>query len=142
MKIQFSKAQKKLAILWFISSGIILAIMIFFSSQHDKFSPKDNEAWGWIFSSILPTLSLIITIFVMDVNNRTPSRRGVDRFYFRLVFSISLFYFLVILWVLLADNPEPGIVVRMERSNMYLGPLQGLVAATIGIFFIKRDTNG
>ena len=142
MRIKFKLAQKRLAILWFIAAALIFIIMLHFTFSGDKLKDHVNEAWGWVFPNLLPTLSLIITIFVVDIQSKSRANPSVERFYFTLVFGISIFYLAVLLWILLQPNPNPGIIGRMKQSSIFLGPLQGIVGAAIGMFFIKRSSEG
>ena len=140
MKITFNEAKKKLATTWFVAAGIIF-ILMFLQTLGGKFDPYANEAWGWLFANILPSLTLIITVFVADIKISKAKDKKVDSFYYRLVFYISLFYFstmlfLILLQPLLSSN---GIIEVMKKSSIYLGPFQGIVSGAMGLFFVKKE---
>ena len=70
-------------------------------------------------------------------------------FFFRLAFWLSLFYFLILFIVIFAPainqvvtgdaaTPEARLT-GMERSNIFLGPLQSFVVGVIGALFILRQ---
>ena len=138
MKIDFFSAQKQLATLWFVSAGLIF-IFMFLQTLNGKYETMTNEAWGWLFTSVLPTLSLILSVFLFDIRNPEKQVSMVDRFYFRFVFFLTFFYFLIILAILLSqpliDKP---IISLMKDSTIYLGPFQAVITGAMGLFFIKK----
>jgi len=139
MKIEFNIAKKHLATLWFVLVGLIF-ILMFTQTLMGKYENKVSEAWGWLFPSVLPTLSLIITVFVFDIGHQQNKVLRVDKFYYRMVFGLSLFY-LFTLFAILLLQPVIGvpIITLMKDSSMYLGPFQGLISASMGLFFIKKE---
>jgi hypothetical protein len=139
MKIEFILAQKKLATLWFVFVSLIFVIM-FLQTFSGKYETKISEAWGWLFPTVFPTLSLIITVFVFEIRNPQKQALRVDRFYFRFVFYLSLFYLVLIMAILLLQ-PIYGdpIISVMKDSNIYLGPFQAIVTGAMGLFFIKKE---
>jgi hypothetical protein len=139
MKIDYLLAKKNLATLWFVLVGLVF-ILMFIQTLSGKFEDNVNEAWGWLFPTVLPTLSLILTVFVFDIRNTQKQVLKVDRFYFRLVFSLSLFYMILILSILLLQ-PFFGqpIISLMKGSNIYLGPIQAIITGAMGLFFIKKE---
>lgn len=136
MHINFTAAKKKLATLWFILAGIIILVMILMS--FNKIKAFLDVAWSWLFPNILPSLSLILTVFLIDIQQKNEEKK-VDRFYFRLAFLISTFYLLAILGILLSAGFGFNLKEAMESSNFYLGPLQGIVGASLGLFFYKKE---
>ncbi|MFD2568379.1 hypothetical protein [Pseudotenacibaculum haliotis] len=136
--IRFQTAKKKLATLWFIASGIIFILMILLS--FDKLKNDLSDAWGWLFPNILPTLTLILTIFFTDMQQANPqNEKMVDKFYFKLSFYLSLFYLIVLLSTILSAGLGFDIMESMENSNFYLGPIQGIIGASLGLFFFKTQ---
>lgn len=138
MKIDFFSAQKQLATLWFVSAGLIF-IFMFVQTLNGKYETMANEAWGWLFTSVLPTLSLILSVFVSEIRNTQKLALKVDRFYFRFVFFLTFFYFIIIVAILLSqpiiDRP---IISLMKDSTIYLGPFQAVITGAMGLFFIKK----
>ncbi len=139
MKIEMIKAKKKIATLWFIFSGVIL-LLIMIQSIMGRFETKSDEAWGWILPTIIPTLSLILSIFIVDIRNTRSSKIFVDIFYYRLTISFSAFYLLTVLLIILLQ-PFTGtpIITLMKNSNIFLGPFQGLVSSSMVFFFFKES---
>ena len=74
MTIEFKKAKHKLSTVWFVFSAVLLSIMLVMS-LNGKFGEKESEAWGWFLPTVLPTLSLILAIFLADINEKKPSAK-------------------------------------------------------------------
>ncbi len=134
------KCKKSLAIIWFVGSGVIF-MLIFLQTMFGKFSGEEDKAWGWFLPTVMPTLSLIIGVLVMDTRRGLMNiEKKIDPFLYRLAMSLSGVYFFVILAsIIIQPFTSMTILNILERSNLWLGPLQGLVAASIGAFFIKGE---
>lgn len=137
MKVSMKKCKKKLAVLWFSGASILLAIFIL-QTNFGHYGDKAKEAWSWLLPSILPTLSLIIIVLVMDTLGKGVKTENVDRFMFRLSFYLS-FAYLSIIFLIILTQPFASMtpLELMNQSNIYLGPFQGLVSASLGAFYVK-----
>lgn len=62
--IDFEKAKQRIALVWFILSPVII-ILVLLLEINGKFTSKSSEAWGWLFSNILPTLTLMLSVFFL-----------------------------------------------------------------------------
>ena len=134
-------AQKKLMLLWCISALIAFLFMIV-KSIGDMYGSKTDDAWSWFLPTILPTLSLMITVAVIDFTQTPNDDKQSDIFLFRIAFWLSFIYlFLLIFTVLNPMNYDAGPIDLMKKSNLWLGPLQGLVSAALGAFFIKSKNS-
>ncbi|MBE99790.1 hypothetical protein [Flavobacterium coralii] len=141
MKIQFESAKKRIAILWFTFAAVVFLIL-FLQTVKGKYESNITEAWGWYCQNILPSLSLIVSVFIFDSTNGTVRNRSVEKFHFNIAFFLSLFYLLVIIGVILSQPfAKTSPIVWLQQSNIYLGPLQGIATGAIGIFFIKRSND-
>jgi len=137
MKISWTKSKKYLATLWFIGSGLIFLTLII-QTIMGRYVDNVNEVWKWFLPTIMPSLSLIIGVFVMDARGREEKIVTADRFFLRLSFGLSLLYLIVVsLTILLQPFSKLSPVELMKQSNLWLGPFQGLVSASLGAFFIK-----
>lgn len=138
MKISFENAKRKLSQPWFVAAAILFIIM-FLQTIGGKFEDKNVEAWGWLTQNLLPTLSLIIAVFVTESSVESMDKE-IEKFYFNLAFGMSIFYLCIVVGVLLSGPfSSKGLIEWLQSSSIYLGPFQGLVVATIGIFFIKKS---
>ena len=134
--------KKKLACLW-VSVGLALFILLVFQSIFGKFGTRVEEAWAWFLPTIMPTLSLIIGVLVLDFSSTRQQDKRIDRFFFRLAFSLSAVYLaLVILVPIIQPLTSLSPFELMKRSNFWLAPLQGAVAAVLGAFFVKGAREG
>jgi hypothetical protein len=132
------QAKKRLAKLWFILGGSLFILMLALT-LNGKFEEFTDKAWGWFFPNVLPTLSLMISVFLFDQSSSEANTKELEIFYFQIAFYISLFY-LCILFIIILTSPITGkpMLDQMEQSSLYLGPIQGLVAGAVGLFFIKE----
>lgn len=140
--ISVKACKKRLAYLW-ISVGLVLFVLLVLQSTLGKFGTRVEEAWAWLLPTIMPTLSLIIGVLVLDVSPTRHRDKQIDRFLFRLAFNLSAIYLALVMLVPLIQpftNFSPFELMR--RSNFWLGPLQGLVAAVLGAFFVKGERQG
>lgn len=132
-------AKKRLVTLWFLSGAILFLIMLIMTFK-GKFEDFPDKAWGWLFPNILPTLSLMISVFLFDQSNKQSNTKAIEKFYFQFAFFMSLFYILILfLTILTAPLTGNALLSQMEQSSLYLGPIQGLVAGAIGLFFLKKS---
>jgi cytochrome bd-type quinol oxidase subunit 2 len=88
----------------------------------------------------MPTLSLITGVFVMDIRGATDREKKVDRFLYRLALILSVAYlFVVLLFIILHPYSEWMAIRFLNESNLWIAPLQGLVGALLGAFFVKKE---
>ena len=137
MQIKKQTCKKRLAILWICGAGVSFFIL-FVQSIMDHYGDDVPDAWAWLLPTIMPTLSLIIGVLVADAMGRSMQMETVDIFIYRLAFYLSLTYLLVVAMQLFAQpfSPIPPLEL-MRKSNLWLGPYQGLVSACLGAFFIS-----
>jgi hypothetical protein len=137
MNLSMANCKRRLAALWFIGAGILFFILLG-QAIMGRFGGRVGEAWSWLFPTILPTLSLMIGVLVMDALGHGVKTKEIDAFLFRLTFWLSTAYLLAVLLVI-ALQPFSSLSPfdLMGQSNLWLGPFQGLVAASLGAFFVK-----
>lgn len=142
MKIEIAIAQRKLAVLWYVWAGFLTLIM-FFQSVLGRYESHVSDAWGWLLPTLMPTLSLITGVLVLQSRESTKDRRkNVDQFYYRLALSFSAGYLFFVTISILGQplfESYSGVtpLETMNLASLLLGPLHGLVAAVVGIFFVK-----
>ena len=128
--------KKRLAKLWFIFSGIIFFVVLF-QTFFDRFGLQTEFVWRWLVPTIFPSLVLIISVYGADVARRSTLNIKVDNFVFLLAFWISFSYLCVVL-LHIAFIPIIGgqnFLELLSKSHLWLGPMQGLVAGILGVFF-------
>jgi hypothetical protein len=136
--------KRQLAVIWFTGSAVLFGLVLV-QSLLNRYGDEVNRVWGWLLPTVLPTLSLIIGQLVFDAVQGGQAGRMMDRFLFRLTAVLSVAYLLAVLLVFLLQ-PVSGLgpLELMTGANVWLGPVQGLVAAAMGAFFVKaaRDEQG
>lgn len=142
--VDFKHAQKRLALLWFPWSGILF-LVVFLQSIFGRYGEDVAQAWEWLLPTIVPTLSLIIGVFVVQAKGQGQEGRSVERFTYLLTFWVSAFYLLLVsLTILLGPVAESlgsaSPLQLMSRSHLWLAPCQGLAVASLGAFFFNVDS--
>jgi len=138
MKTDYFSSQKKISKVWFLGAGLIFSI-IFLQTVFGRYEDKVIDAWSWALPTVLPTLSLILGVFLNEINSNHESK-VIDKFYYSITLYLSIFYLIIILLILLLQPlTNTSLIQLMKTSNIFLGPLQGIVAASVGLFFVKRE---
>jgi len=140
--ISTKACRNHLAILWFVG-GLVLFVLFVFQSIFGKYGAKAEEAWAWFLPTILPTLSLIIGVLVVDAaaaEEKDKKDKQIGRFIYRVAFGVSTVY-LVLVGIVPLVQPFTSLspFELMKLSGLWLGPVQGLVAAALGVFFVKGE---
>lgn len=138
-KISSTTGRKRLATLWFLGGGMLFAVLVL-QSVTGKYDPRVDEAWGWLLPTLMPSLSLIIGVLVAHAVAPRDRERLVDPYIFWLAFGLSAAYLAAVAFTVLVQpfvSMDP--LELLKRSSLWLGPLQGLVAATLGVFFTKGE---
>lgn len=138
MRIPLEKAKRLLAILWF-GMGLVL-FMVMVGQSFGYYGDRTKEAWDWFLPNVVPTLTLIIGVLVSDAQGKSDRAGDVDLFIFRLALGLSAIYLaavaLTVFVVPFVSEAKP--LQLMKTSNDYLVPLQGLVSAALGAFFVNK----
>lgn len=136
--IQLDTAQARLAAVWFVGTALVL-ILVILQSLMNRFGNRTQEAWEWLLPTIMPTLGMILSGLVGTAFDPLSSAVIVRRLFYRVAIWLSAFYQLLILLTILVQpftNMEP--VDLMHRSNLWLGPIQGLVGVALGVLFVSK----
>jgi hypothetical protein len=139
--VSMDVAKKKLALIWFAGSGVTFAIVLI-QTFFNHYGAQADQAWSWLLPSVLPTLSLIVGVLVSDAVQRDHVDTRIDPFLLRCAAGFSAVYLLVVLGTILLQPAAQGVtpLTLMHRSQLFLGPFQGLVSALLGAFFVKSGT--
>ena len=129
--------KRRLATLWFLASGFLF-LVVTTQTIFGKYGDQATDAWGWLLPTILPTLSLILGVLVMDARGKVVREQEVDRFLFDLTVGLSAVYLLMVaLTIFVQPLVSTGAIALMKQSKLWLGPFQGLVSGSMGAFFVK-----
>ena len=141
--IGLSDAKKRLALLWFPASGALF-LLVMLQTAFGHYGDHWRDAWSWLLPTIVPSLSLMVAVFSMDLRGNSDTDRQVERFGFSLCFWISVFYFgtvaLTILLGPMAEQFGTSSLDLMTESQLWLAPLQGIVSGVLGWFFVKPES--
>ncbi len=139
-RMSYAEAQKWIATTWFSFAGLLILILVALSVT-GRFGDKTEAAWSWLVPTFVPTLGLIIGVLVTQQLGKAKRPRYADRFLFRLVWLASIFYLVLLAASLLlfplAQNVSP--LEFLEQSSLWLVPIQGVVSAGLGAFFVAAD---
>jgi hypothetical protein len=126
--MDLAPARRQLAALWFIGAAppfLCLAVRtLAFPERFDV-----QAAWGWLLPTLLPTLSLLVGVLALGPPQQ---RREVDPFLLGLARWLSAIYLVLVMASLLFAWARGS---DLRTANLFLGPLQGLVAGVLTFFF-------
>jgi hypothetical protein len=133
-----------LAGIWFAGGGLCFLVLVV-QSQLGTYEPQTGDVWGWFLPTVMPTLALIVGALVADYRKAPAADAATQRSplgpIFLLGAILSAFYLLLVALsiVMPALQVDTAPITLMQRSNFYLGPLQGLCVAALGFFFQSKS---
>ena len=140
-------ARWRLGAVWFAGSGLIFALLVV-QSIAGVYEDRAQSIWGWVLPNLVPTLSLMIGVFAGAalLEEADTDKMRVRRGFYRLSVGLSCFHLMAVLLTILAQPLMPALSAEstvdprasLEMSNLWLGPLQGFVAATLGTLFFSK----
>lgn len=129
--------KKRLGLLW-LSSSLVIFLILVGQSIFGKFGDHVEKAWAWFLPTVMPTLMLIVSVWAHDALQEKGGTHKVDRSMYVVSVVLSLLYlFTVAATFLVQPFTDMSLLVLMQLSNLWLGPLQSLVAGALGVFFVK-----
>lgn len=137
-RIPSKTAKRRLATVWFIGTGVLF-IVLMLQSMLGNYGTGTEEVWNWFLPNVVPTLTLVVGVMVSDALGRSEDTGDVDRFIFRLAFWLSIGFLLALsLPVFIAPFSELPPPQLLKSSLLWVVPLQGLVSAALGAFFVNK----
>ena len=138
--LSLDRVRALLATLW-LGLGSLIFIIVVVQSLLGKFGANAQNAWGWLLPTLMPTLTMIITVLGYTALNATFSNSVVRRSFFWVAFFLSAMYLVLILIPILIQPfvPSSDPIELMRTSNLWLGPFQGLVASALGVLFVSKE---
>ena len=138
------KAMWWLAGIWFIGAGLCFIVLVG-QSQVGIFESDTGAVWGWFLPTVMPTLSLIVGALVADYRKNPAGATDAGKLAAGPVFwlgaALSAFYLVLVGMAITIASLQVDIapLALMQRSNLWLGPLQGLCVAALGFFFQSKS---
>ena len=134
------EAQKRISLVWFVGAGLLFLTLVL-QSIMGRYGTQVDAAWGWFLPTVMPSLSLIIGVLVSEARGLIQGSAAINVFVFRIAVWLSAGYLvLVALTILLVPFTSESAVTLMTKSNLWLGPAQGLVSAALGAFFVSKSS--
>ena len=128
----------RLAGVWLGTSALIV-VLVALQSLLGKYGDHTQDAWGWLLPTIMPTSGVIVTGLVVTALDSATSGSVVRTSFYRLAVALSIFYLaLVLLTILVQPLTGADALDLMKRSNLWLGPIQGLVGSALGVLFASK----
>jgi len=139
--ISLDAVRSRLAVVWLGGATIILLVLVL-QSLLGHYCDKVQEVWGWLLPTLTPTLGLIVTVLGYTALDPKALEAVVRRSFFIMSLWLSVLYLILVLVVILIQ-PFVGAdcvkaVELMRMSNLWLGPVQGLVASALGVLFVSK----
>jgi len=137
--ILLDEVRWKLARIWLIMGGIFFLLLII-QSVMGKYAGKVQNVWGWALPTIMPTMSLIVTVLGAGaVEDGKEDKTKVKKPFYLTVYWLSVVYLGIVLGTLLAEPFTPfDSVELLNLSNFWLGPFQGLVTSAMAVLFFTK----
>jgi hypothetical protein len=138
------KCKRQLVVLWFSGSAVLFLITLA-TTTFGFYRELEADTWGWLFANILPTLSLMVSVLVTGARQNDAAETA-NMFVFRLAFWLSLAYMMLLLFTMLVPvvnstrqpyTAQAPVIFVKQAQQLYLAPIQGLVAGLLGAFFFK-----
>ena len=126
-----------IAALWYCWSGVLALFLLLRLGQQNL-----SDLLQWLLPNLLPTLTLVGAVALVapsPASAAVPADKEALKFASRIALGISAFYLLAltiasVTGVLALDKMTD----TLKPYNFLLGPMQGLVASTLGVFFARR----
>ena len=121
--------------LWWTWGLLVILIEVVLSYSSPVFGGDPTKAWSWLLPNITPTMLLVGAVAYQ--HKRVGGKRTTAPHpLFAVALGASIIYLLLltiaVISVLMSTHP----VDTLQMSNLWLGPLQGLCASVLGIFFL------
>jgi hypothetical protein len=127
---------------WLIGGGVTFLILVLQSLLH-VYGDLTQEAWGWFLPTLMPSLGLIVTVLTYTALDPLMTGSVVRKTFVSIAMWLSILYLATVTLTILiqpfaAKTPAEAIAL-MRTSNLWLGPMQGLVASALGVLFVSKQ---
>lgn len=140
--VPLDEVRTTLARLWLVGGGVIFLLLVIQSLLH-VYGDLTQEAWGWFLPTLMPSLGMIVTVLTYTALDPSMTGSVVRRTFVPIASWLSAMYLGTVVLTILAPpvtaaSPEEAVAL-MRTSNLWLGPLQGLVASALGVLFVSKE---
>ena len=123
-----------LTLLWWIWGLSLFALLAMISYQPAILGKDADAAWQWFLPNITPTLMLVGAVAYIGRGERSAAIEARGPL-FLITLVVSIFYLVALTASILSVFYSTDPLAAMRKSGLWLGPLQGLTASFLGIFF-------
>lgn len=136
MNWKLDRCQLALTGLWWIWGVLLILLLAVLSAQDALFGDKVGAAWQWFMPNLMPSMMLVGAAAYAKQKTTTVAETSIGPL-FLIAMSISVVYLLLLtISVVGAIFSQPPLD-WLTKSNYWLGPVQGLAASALGVFFAK-----
>jgi hypothetical protein len=136
------RVRARLTWLWLIGAGVIVSL-VFAQMIFGELGSNTQAVWEWLLPTIMPTIGTIISTLVATALLPSSSDSEVKRSFFVIAETLSVFYLLLILLLIVLKGAisadTPSWLILLHQTNLLLGPLQGVIATTLGVVFLSKN---
>jgi hypothetical protein len=141
--ISLDVARNRLAGAWIAGSLLIISLVVV-QSNYNVYQGGTEDVWKWLFPAVLPTLTMILSVLASTALAADAPPSTVRKSFYRIALLLSVFYLLLILYTILIQPHSYRMIddqlKAMRDSNLYLGPIQGLVASALAVLFVSKKS--
>ncbi len=139
--VSLDKVHSRLMILWSVGCGIPFLLLIT-QSLFSVYDSSVDKVWSWFLPNILPIIGIMISALASTAFDAT-SGTMVKKLLAVAATVLSIVYLGAISLTILiqpftATSAESRIAL-MNQSNIWLGPMQGLVSSSIAALFVTKE---
>jgi hypothetical protein len=137
--MKMDKCKNRLLTIWgFSFLGIFIVLLV--QSFAGKYGDRHLEVTGWFVPLMLPTLLLMIGVFIADAKNEEQLKTtNANQTLFKIAEYGSIFYILLIYLVFFL---EPFFSLSpfemMTTAKPFLSIIDSVLTGLIGYFFVKK----
>ena len=122
-------------VVFFLALFILLVLQV----NGNKYDGNASAVWNWFLPMILPTVSLIIGVFLLDVQNNSIQEAKVNATVFYLAAGGSIIYLIFLSWIFFGEPyTDKNIFTAMKEFGTPISVLQGVVNSFVGVFFMNK----
>jgi len=132
----------RLTWVWLIGAGVVVSLL-FVQTIFGALGSNAQAVWEWLLPTIMPTIGTIVSTLAATALLPSSPDSEVKRSFFLIAEMLSVFYLLLILLLVVLKGAisadTPGWLNQLHQANLLLGPLQGVIATTLGVVFLSKN---
>jgi hypothetical protein len=140
--LPMDRVRTRLTWLWLIGAGVVVSL-VFAQMIFGALGSSTQAVWEWLLPTIMPTIGTIVSTIVATALHPSSSDSEVKRSFFVIAEALSVFYLLLILLLVVLKGAisadTPSWLNLLHQANLLLGPLQGVIATTLGVVFLSKN---